>query len=336
MFIMKKLLPVFAGVLIFTAALLTYCSKGGSGENLVLKAGYYGVLCEAPLHIAYEKGFFKDEGLDVELVKFAPGTIFDAVTSGQIDAAATLAANIIPPLANGLPAKITTGLHTGCDVVLVKPNSGITKAQDLKGKKIGVPSMTSSPVVFTKRVLADNGVNIRTETSEVEFAIYSTSDLPLILSNGGVDAIALNEPMAAIAAKEYGFATLFDSSVDAPYATQYCCLSFVSDRILQSNKTLALKYTRAMQKASDYINSNQDEVARIQIEKKYVPGDPELNAKVLKTFNYIPSVKGAYEAFGIVAPQLQTVGMLSEDVDAKALQENSFVFFDKGIDEKYK
>jgi len=333
---MKRFLPIFAGVFAVTALLFTYCSKkSGGGEDEVLKAGYYGVLCEAPLHIAFEKGFFKDEGLNVELVKFAPGTIFDALTSGQIDAAATLAANIIPPLANGLPAKITTGLHTGCDVVLVKPNSGIKNAQDLKGKKIGVPSMTSSPVVYTKRVLADNGINIRLEASEVEFVVYGTSDLPLILSNGGVDAIALNEPMAAIAAREYGFSTLFDSAVDAPYATQYCCLSFVSDRILQSNKKLAVKYTRAMQKASEYINSNQEEIARIQIEKKYVPGDPELNAAVLKKFNYIPSVNGAYEAFGIVAPQLQAVGMLSEDVDAKALQKNSFVFLD-GLDEKYK
>ena len=333
---MKRLLFVFVGVIVLTAVLLTDCSKkSGGGENVVLKAGYYGVLCEAPLHIAYEKGFFKDEGVDVELVKFAPGTVFDGVTSGQIDAAATLIANIAPPLANGLPAKITTGLHTGCDMVLVKPNSGITKAQDLKGKKIGVPSMTSSPVVYAKRVLADNGINIRLEGSEVEFVVYSTSDLPLILSNGGVDAIALNEPMAAIAANEYGFVTLFDSAVDEPYATQYCCVAFVSDRIFKNDKKLAVKYTRAMQRASEYINSNQEEAARIQIDKKYVPGDPVLNAKILKKFNYIPSVSGAYDAFGVVVPQLQAVGMLGEEVDVKALHKNSFASLD-GLDEKYK
>jgi NitT/TauT family transport system substrate-binding protein len=327
-YIMKKLIATLLIVsFIFTALLFTACSDKEKGSD-VLKIGYSGSLCEAPLHIAYEKGYFEGEGLEVELVKLAPGTAFDALTAGQIDACFALLASMIQPLANGLPAKITTGLHTGCDIVLVKPDSGITKAEDLKGKKVGVPSMTSSPIIFAKRVLADNGVDIRAESSEVEFIVYNTSDLPLILSNGDVDAIAMNEPTATIAANEYGYVALFDSAVDKPYSEQYCCVAYVSDRILESNKELAIKYTKAMMKASAYIQGHQDEITQIQVDKNYVAGDAAVNAEVLKKFNYIPSVQGAYDAFGITAPQLQAIGMLSEDIDTDVLQKNSFVFLE--------
>jgi len=331
---MKKLLTVLVVLFASVLVLFTACKKK-SNEKFVLNVGYGGSLCEAPLHIAYEKGFFQEEGLEIELIKLPSGTAFDALTAGRIDACFALLAAIIQPLSNGLPAKITSGLHTGCDVTLVKADSGIKKPEDLRGKKVGVPSMTGSPTVFTKRVLADHGVDIRAESSEVEFIIYNNTDLPLILANGDVDAIALNEPTSSIAANEYGYVTMMDSAVDEPYKDQYCCVAYVSDRLYEKHKDVAEKFTRAMQRASAYIQGHQEEITQLQIDKNYVAGNAEVNAIVLKKFNYIPSVDGAYKQFGILAPQLQEIGMLSNDVNVETLQKNSFVFF-KGLDEQYK
>jgi len=332
---MKKFAIVVVTVFALVSVFFTACSKKGGDENFVLKVAYGGSLCEAALHTALEKGFFEAEGLNVEFIKVASGAGFDALTSGQVDASFALLASIILPLSNGLPGKITTGIHTGCDIVLVKPDSGIAKAEDLRGKKVGVPSMTGSPVIYAKRVLGDTGVNISVENSEVEFIVYNVSDLPLVLSNGAVDAIAMNEPTATIAANEYGYVRLLDSAVDEPYNKQYCCVAYVSDRLIKDHRDVAEKYTRAMQRASAYVDGHQEEITAMQIEKNYVAGDAAVNAKVLRKFNYIPSVSGAYEAFGITAPQLQAIGMLSDDVDAAALQKNSFVFFD-GLDKDYK
>jgi NitT/TauT family transport system substrate-binding protein len=330
---MKKFTVVLV-VSLAVVALLGACKKK-SDENFVLKIGYGGSLCEAPIHVAYEKGYFEEEGLKIELIKLASGTAFDALSTGSIDACFALLAAIIPPLSNGLEAKITSGIHTGCDVTLVKADSGIKKPEDLIGKKVGIPSMTASPAVFTKRVLADRGVDIRAESSKVEFIIYNQTDLPLILANGGVDAIALNEPLSSIAANEYGYVALMDSAVDKPYADQYCCVTYVSDRLVKGHKDIAEKFTRAVQKASAYVQGHQDEITALQVEKKYVAGDPVVNAKVLKKFNYIPSVEGAYKQFSLLAPQLQEIGMLSKDKDVAILQKNSFVFFE-GLDEQYK
>jgi len=333
---MRKERIVFAAfaAVVLVLVLLTGCKKKGSPDDFVLRIGYAGSLCEAPIHIAQELSYFTGEGLNVELIKIDSATAYNAITTGQIDACFALLAAIITPLSNGLPAKITTGLHTGCDIVLVKPNSGITKPTDLRGKKIGIPNMTSSPAIYTKRVLADNNVDIRAETSEVEFVIYSVSDLPIVLENGSVDAIAMNEPTATIAANAYGFQVLLDSAADEPYKDQYCCVGYVSTRLAEKNNDIAEKYTRAIQKASAYVQANQEETAHIQIEKKYVAGNPAVNGEVLKKFLYTPSVSGAYDAFLITAKQLQQIGMLSPDINVEALHKNSFTFF-KGLDPQY-
>ena len=308
----------------------------GKGEDdYTIKVGYGGSLCEAPIHIAYEKGFFKDEGINVELIKLNPGTGFDAITTGKVDVNFALLASLVDPLSNGLPAKITTGVHTGCDKVLVKKNSSIKSAEDFKGKKVGVASYTASPYVFLRRVLADNGVGVTAKNSEVEFVVYGAADLPLALENGAVDAIAMNDPTAYIAANEYGFTTLFDSAMDEPYDKQYCCSIYMGNEFIEKHPKLAEKYTIAIQKASAWVQENQDETARLQVENKWVAGKAEENAEVLKTFNYIPSAKGAYDAFEIVADQMQEIGMVNEDVDVDKLVTNSFKIFD-GIPEEFK
>lgn len=309
-------------------------TKKASDSDLTLRIGWGGTLCEAPLHMAVEKGFFEQEGLKVELIKLAPGTTFDAVTANQIDAGFALLASLVQPLSNGLPVKITTGLHTGCDKVLAKKDAGINSPKDFIGKKVGVPSYTSSPYIYAKRVLADNGVDVTAENSQVEFVVYTTADLPLALDKGAVDAIAMNDPTATIAANDYKLNIVFDSAKDEPYKDQYCCSAFVRENIAKDHPDIAVKYTRAMQKASAWVQNHKDETAQIQVDKKWVAGDPQVNAEVLKTFNYIPSYSGAYDVFGIIAPQLQKVGMLGQDVDVKALQKNSFVLL-KGLPAEY-
>lgn len=325
---MKKKIAIVMIMVLAIMLALTGCGQKPTTvktEDYVLKIGYGGTLCEAPVHMAVEKGFFEEEGLKVELIKLAPGTTFEAVTAGKIEAGFGLLASLVQPLSNGLPIKITTGLHTGCDKVLVPESSGINSLTDLRGKRIGVPSMNSSPIIFAKRALADAGVGVSEKNMEVEFVVFNATDLPLALKNGAVDALAMNDPTAAITQKEYNLKNIIDSALDAPYKDQYCCSAFVRDNIASEHPEIAAKYTRAMQKASAWIQKNQDETTKMQVDKKWVAGDATFNAGVLKTYNYLPSVSGAYDAFGITAKQLQQVGMLDKGVDVDALQKKSFI-----------
>ncbi|MDR1657939.1 MAG: ABC transporter substrate-binding protein [Deltaproteobacteria bacterium] len=322
---MRKLSTIAHFLALLAIVVLAATPQTAFGQQVRhIKAGYNGSLCEGPIHLATEKGFFKEEGLEVELIKLAPGANFEAISSGQIDASFGLLATLIQPLSNGLPIKITSGLHTGCDKLLVKKDSGIKSPADLKGKRIGVPSLTSSPIVFSRRALAYAGVKVGDKDSEVEFVVFSQAELPLALEKGSIDAIGANDPVASLAAREYDLTILVDSAKDAPFKDQYCCAAYVSADLVAKDPEAAASYTRALQKAAAWIQKNPEETAAIQVEKKYVAGDAAFNATVLKTYRYIPSVSGAYNAFGITATELKQIGILGPKVNVDTLHKNSF------------
>ena len=59
---------------------------GAPAEPNKVKVGYLGLTCEAAMFVAYEKGFFKDEGLDVEFVKTDWDGLRDGLGLGRFDA----------------------------------------------------------------------------------------------------------------------------------------------------------------------------------------------------------------------------------------------------------
>ncbi|MHA6757596.1 ABC transporter substrate-binding protein [Streptacidiphilus sp. PAMC 29251] len=88
-------------------------TKSWAGRQLTVTAP--SGVCEAPLIVAYERGFFKDAGLNVVLKK--TGTDEDvtaAVGSGKYIATNGIFFNFLGPIYNGTPVKLSGGLHHGC------------------------------------------------------------------------------------------------------------------------------------------------------------------------------------------------------------------------------
>ena len=229
---------------------------------------------------------------------------------------------------NGLPIKFTTGLHTGCTKLLVPGDSDIKSIADLKGKKIGVPGLADAATVVSKRSLSAAGIGVTDQNMEVEFSVYSRNDLAQALQNGAVDAIALGDPAASIAEEQYGLTALIDTATDPEYKDEYCCAAFVTSKLAEENPKAAAAFTRAVQKASQWVQENPDETAKIITEKEYVSGDAVFCAQILKTYNYKPSVQGGYDALKQNAEELTQIGVLKEGTDATKFADNAYIFFD--------
>lgn len=152
--------------------------------------------------------------------------------------------------------------------------------------------------------------------------------------NGAVDAISTPDPVATNAENEYGLKVLLDTAVTEPYASEYCCVSFVSSELAEKHPDIAAAFTRAVLKASAFVAENPEEAAQIQIDGEYVSGDARANAEILKGYKYIPSVQGGYDALVNVAADLHDIGLLKESTDVSALVERSFKFFD-GVPDSY-
>ncbi len=87
----------------------------------------------------------------------------------------------------------------------------------------------------------------------------------------------------------------------------------MTGKVAQEHPEEAAKFTRAVLKSAQWVNTHKDEAAQIQIAKDWTAGDAEANAEVLKTYSYKPDINGGIEALKTTVPDLQTLGIISSD-----------------------
>jgi NitT/TauT family transport system substrate-binding protein len=281
-----------------------------------------GSSCHAPLYIAYEKDFFNEEGLDAEIIRGDWDFIRENLALGKIDATQGMVITYLKSIEQGLNLNITAGVHKGCMHVLTAKDSTLSKPEDLKGKRIGVQGIGTSPWFFAARVVSSLGMDIK---HDVEWQVYPLAELRQALEKKEVDAISVIDPAGELLLSE-GFAKdIVNSSTDAPYKDEYCCVVFVSGQLIKSDPDTAARLTRAILKAAKWVSSNPQSAAEICVEKKYLSGTVELNARVLAQLNYVPSVEGGAEATKTAASAMQKVGILDASTDLNALVDRAFV-----------
>jgi NitT/TauT family transport system substrate-binding protein len=282
-------------------------------------------LCSAPFLIARELGYYKEEGLKYEEVRIDTNQSNQLLTTGQIDVINNLLSSLILPLANGLDIKIPLALHTCCIKVLVPTESAIQTPADLKGKKIGVPSMASPPTIIAQRYLAEVGVSVSPNNLEVEWLVFPSTELPLAMERGQVDAIALTDPIAWITESTGKARAIINTATDAYMKDEFCCVVEASSTIAKKYPQTLAKFTRALQKAARYVQENPEETARLLAETQYVAGDPVVNGQVLRSYSFRASVSEAKTAITRNTQDLQNIGLVPKDIDVNTLVNNTFI-----------
>jgi NitT/TauT family transport system substrate-binding protein len=320
----------------FGALMLTGCNKSSStpataGRNLTkVRVGYIGITCEAPIFSAVEKGFFKEEGLEVELVKCEWSKYKDVLALGGFDITHHLIMYFLKPIEQGLDVKFTAGIHRGCLRVQAAMKGNIQTVQDLRGKRIGVPGMGTPPFIFANRVLGANGID---PSKEITWRVFPSGELGLALEKGEVDAVADSEPIGTLLLADGKVRNISDQATDAPYKDEYCCAVIVNGKFLANNPKAAAAATRALLKGAKWVETNPAAAAKLAVEKQYLASNPELNTVAISHLRYVPSVSGAEAAVNSAAAEMKIAGMLSPTTDVPSLAKRAFVHLDGVTDE---
>src|SRR5438093_11198531 len=238
-----------------------------------VRVGYVGITCEAPIFSAVEKRFYKEEVLEVRLVKCEWANYKDVLALGGFDITHHLVMYFLKPIEQGLNVKFTGGIHRGCLRVQAGANSSINKIQDLRGNRIGVPGMGTPPFIFANRVLGANGID---PAKEISWRVFPAGELGLALDKGEVDAVADSEPIGSLLLAQGKVKNVADQAKDAPYKDEYCCAVIVNGKFLAANPKAAAGATRALLKGAKWVEANPAEAARLSVEKKYLGSNPEL------------------------------------------------------------
>jgi NitT/TauT family transport system substrate-binding protein len=316
---------------IFLSFAANRSAVASSDDHLAkVRVGYVGITCEAPIFCAVENGFFKEEGLDVDLVKCEWSNYKDVLALGGFDITHHLIMYLLKPIEQGLDVKFTAGVHRGCLRVQAAVDGKVKTIQDLRGKRIGVPGMGTPPFIFANRVLAANGMN---GSRDVTWMVFPSGELGLALEKGQVDAVADSEPIGTLLLAEGKVRNIADQATDAPYKDEYCCGVVVSGKFLANNPKAAAAATRALLKGAKWVQENPAAAAKLSVEKKYLASNPELNTLAISHLNYIPSVSGGEAAVYSAATQMKLAGMLDSSTDVAALAKKAFVHLDGVSDE---
>ena len=312
----KLVTPLVVGTLI-----LTGCKKNANStaDSNKVRVGYIGLTCEAPIYVAYEKGFFKEEGLDVELVKCSWANYKDTLALGGYDITHHLIMYFLKPIEQGLDVRFLAGIHRGCLRVQAGVNTNIHTIEDLKGKRIGVPGMGTPPFVFANRVFGTHGIDAG---KDVTWKVFPAGELGLALDKGEVDAVANAEPIGSLLMAEGKVRNIADQ-MDEPYSQEYCCEVIANGKWVDANPKRAAAATRALLKGAKWVETNPKTAAILAVEKKYLASTPELNTVALARLRYIPTVRMAEESLHDAAREMKVAKMLSPETDTDALAKAS-------------
>jgi NitT/TauT family transport system substrate-binding protein len=210
-------------------------------------------------YAAVDKGFYRDEGLDVEVVMGGPNidavqsVMGGATTLGQVDAQAVADAR-----AEGLPISVIGARYQKAPNALIcRPEAGVRTPADVVGKRVGAAPY-DRPILETALTLA--GV----DTSRVQFTSTGTDLTPLI--SGQIDCrhgFSSNEPVAL---ELQGFPTNVFLLYDMGYRQQGQPL-FVSEETVRDQRNALVGFIRASIKGWQYSFDHPEEATRILLGK---------------------------------------------------------------------
>ena len=282
--------------------------------------GKDGALCGAPIYIAYEKGFFAEEGFDVNLISADSETRKIGLNNGTIPIV-NGDFQFFPSVEEGVNVSVVDGLHNGCIKFLVRNDSDIKNAEDLKGKKVGVDEIGGTPHQVASVWVEKAGISADPNDGEITFVPYSDGNLELeALQNGDIDVAALWDPFGSVAENEGKGKIIFDLSTDPTFAGKYCCFLYASNKVLEESPEQVAALLRAYRKAQDWISKNPEEAVDIIINGKYSAiEDRELAIELIKSYEY-PSLESReadshniYDDVKYFSTELYNIGYLKTD-----------------------
>jgi len=212
----------------------------------------------APIYVAYAKGYFKEEGLNVELLSFPTGKLcLDALIGGKADFATAAETPIMHATFAKQPVKIVATIHRAEEntFCVARKSKGINAPNDLKGKTIAIPIGTNAEYGFYA-FLNSQGI----KANEVKLLNLSPPEMIGPFSKGNVDAVVGWQPHIGRCEASAGKDTVVFSFKNV-YQETY---NLVTNNLLAEEKQeITVKVLKALDKAIQFMQADSSESIRI-------------------------------------------------------------------------
>lgn len=306
---MKKQIRV---LLIVLALVLSACGKNDRTVSEKTSAGtedlekvsimldWYPNAVHSFLFVAKEKGYFKEQGLDVEIQM--PADTNDPlrlVAAGQIDIAISYQPQILVALGEKIPVQSFAALvRHPLNQLMVPADGPIQSPKDLAGKTIGYPSIPLDEAIINTMVQADGGDPGKVKMVDIGW------DLIPALATKKTDAIIggyINHEKLLLEKEGHNVQTLNPADYGVP--DYYELVLVGSEKGLKAKPELFNKFMKAAAEGQEFVQENPKEGLEILLkqEDKSSPLDKEIETKSLEIL--LPLMDAKENTFGYQDPE---------------------------------
>ncbi|GLS14342.1 ABC transporter substrate-binding protein [Hydrogenophaga electricum] len=310
-------------------------AQGIEKPKLTIAVGGKNLFYYLPLTIAEQLGYFKAEGLDVNIVDFAGGSrALQAVVGGSADVVSGAFEHTINMQFKGQPMRAFVLQGAAPQIVLgVNPKTmpNFKGVADLKGKKVGVTAPGSSTNVMVNFVLAKAGL----KPSDVSIVgVGAGNGAVAAMRSGQIDAMANLDPVITLLARSGDLKIVTDTRKLAeaeqvfggpmPAGCLYAPQSFV-----EKNPQTAQALTNAMVRANKWIQqAGGSDVIKV-VPESYLLGDRAVYIDGFLASKQAMSPDGSFPAKGAetALKALASVDdkLAAAKIDLNAVYTNDFV-----------
>ncbi|MDR6677578.1 ABC transporter substrate-binding protein [Pseudomonas oryzihabitans] len=226
-----------------------------------LRIGYVFAMANAPVLIAEHLGYFKDEGLAVEVKPLGDGPVIQqALAAHELDVAYVGTPPVYQWYARGLKSVILAKVNYGQAAVLARAQSGIQDLAGLKGHKLaGVKKGSGMDVLLRGYVLKEHaGLDPDRDLTIVDLP---PGNMNAALDRGIVDAAFSWEPFVSQALLRGSARLLLDVNQALPHYPWYVVIGL--PETLRDRPDDVVKLLRAHRRAIDFLNEHPAEANRI-------------------------------------------------------------------------
>ena len=281
---MSRLTVCLVVVLICTSS---WAAQSGS-EKVVFSIPSRSIAA-VDLYMAKERGLFREEGLDVDIVQIRGNVAIAAALSGQVQATNGIGTVIRALERSDVPLKIlTVSLKRNLFWLVARP--GITSILQLKGKILGTTTFGGSQHTAATRLIRKGGVD-----PDKDLTVVVGGDVPAQLQSlisGAIDVAALSPPTVILARDKFHMNILGSAMEDLANLQNGTA---VTEKLLRDNRVLLKRILRARAKANRYFWENEsgtsEVLAKFQNVDAAVARESYRLAKAAFTSDGIPSAK---------------------------------------------
>ncbi|MDR1829901.1 MAG: ABC transporter substrate-binding protein [Candidatus Fibromonas sp.] len=266
---MKKIIAALAAVAMLAGA-FTGCGEKKKTELVKFNVGYLASTGHILYFIAQEKGYFKENGLDVELFLFNnSGEGINAIIAGKLDAGSFGTAPPFTFIEKGAGISIFGGQMIEGHALVAKPEVAeqIKDITSLKGKTIATVRLATGDIAF-RSAMSKAGLDWKNEVTINE--MESPAAALEAVKKGSADAGVVWTPFRKMA-EDQGLKIIFYTGQFEGLAGHPCCRQIAVTEKLKEREQDYKNFLAALIQAYDFYKTNKDE--SIDILSKYVKVD---------------------------------------------------------------